>query len=314
MRKPYKCQNCGGSLYSPKDRFCPWCGSPIALQMSPAGKAIITLLACFGFYALYFAITVGAEFIHELCIVRDLPGFPKIDINEFYSKISERYCEVGILSAVSVLLVFFLIFKVRHKNFGEEVRLNLISGGSFCGLTVLGVAGHFAILIGLCVLYAFFPAISAYSASESFEKIFANANPISEILYLGVITPLLEETLFRGIIYTRLRKILPVPAAIVLSAVAFGAAHGNLEQFVYATFMGLIFAAALEKFDSLWAPFAIHFAFNFSSCFAVLLPENPLELIAILLISAGLFMLTFAFLFLAKNKPIKAGNNNDEAL
>ncbi|MCH5255412.1 MAG: CPBP family intramembrane metalloprotease [Lachnospiraceae bacterium] len=70
------------------------------------------------------------------------------------------------------------------------------------------------------------------------------------IILYGLISPIAEEILFRGLVYNRLKKYCAVPAAILLSAVLFGLFHGNLVQGVYGFLMGCLMAIVYERFGS----------------------------------------------------------------
>lgn len=83
-----------------------------------------------------------------------------------------------------------------------------------------------------------------YSLPEATEKLFEQimGEPLG-YLAIGILAPLAEELVFRGAV---LRKLLAIFgekwhwAAIVISALVFGAVHGNLPQFVHATLIGLL--------------------------------------------------------------------------
>ena len=74
----------------------------------------------------------------------------------------------------------------------------------------------------------------------------------------------MEEILFRGVLYSRLRKANPIKG-ILLSALLFGIAHMNFQQFSYAFFLGIIFGCLLEATDSIFATITAHMIFNGSS-------------------------------------------------
>ncbi|MDO4294325.1 MAG: CPBP family intramembrane metalloprotease [Eubacteriales bacterium] len=78
------------------------------------------------------------------------------------------------------------------------------------------------------------------------------------ILSYGILAPLGEEVVFRGVVYGQLRRVIPVPAAIAVSGLAFGLFHGNLVQAVYATVLGILLALVYELYGTLLAPMAFH--------------------------------------------------------
>lgn len=86
-----------------------------------------------------------------------------------------------------------------------------------------------------------------------------------EVLTLIIAAPLAEELLFRGLVFRRLRYLFPSGQAIFGSALLFGMYHGNLVQGLYGFFMGLLFAWAYERYESLWAPVLVHISANLLS-------------------------------------------------
>lgn len=67
-----------------------------------------------------------------------------------------------------------------------------------------------------------------------------------EIIAYCLLIPLLEELLYRGIVYQRLRAWIGVQRAVIVSAVLFGAMHFNLVQGVYAGCIGILLALCME--------------------------------------------------------------------
>jgi len=81
------------------------------------------------------------------------------------------------------------------------------------------------------------------------------------ILY-GLVSPMVEEIVFRGITYSRIRRFYGIPKAVICSALLFGLFHGNLPQFVYGSIMGGIMAVCYELMGCLAAPVLVHMAAN----------------------------------------------------
>lgn len=78
----------------------------------------------------------------------------------------------------------------------------------------------------------------------------------------GVVTPLAEELLFRGIIYGYLRRMIRLLTAAGVTAALFGFYHGNMVQGIYAFVMGCLIAYAYEYFGDFRAAVGIHMGAN----------------------------------------------------
>ncbi len=83
-----------------------------------------------------------------------------------------------------------------------------------------------------------------------------------QLLSSGLLIPIVEELLFRGVLFRVLRRRMSFPWAMIISAVVFGVYHGNLVQFVYAGLCGVLLAYLYEKYHTILAPILSHAAMN----------------------------------------------------
>lgn len=72
-----------------------------------------------------------------------------------------------------------------------------------------------------------------------------------------IIAPIAEEYIYRKLILTPLR-IYGDTAAIVVSALIFGLAHGNFDQFAYSFFSGIIFGLVAVRYNSIKPGIILH--------------------------------------------------------
>ncbi|MCC8059605.1 MAG: CPBP family intramembrane metalloprotease [Clostridiales bacterium] len=89
--------------------------------------------------------------------------------------------------------------------------------------------------------------------------------PWEQALCMGVLIPLAEELVFRGLGYGRLREDTGPLAAALISSVYFGLFHANVLQAVYAAILGVLLALLYEWYDSLMAPYMMHMMANLTS-------------------------------------------------
>lgn len=100
---------------------------------------------------------------------------------------------------------------------------------------------------------------------EAAEALYAPSLAV-QLNCLGIITPIMEEYIFRGLIFKRIRNYFSARRAIVASAFFFGMYHGNLVQVIYGTLSGLLLGYLYEKYGSLKAPILAHMLMNIVSC------------------------------------------------
>lgn len=83
-----------------------------------------------------------------------------------------------------------------------------------------------------------------------------------QLVVAGVLAPIVEELVFRGLIYRRIRYYLNIKWGILLSSLFFGIYHGNVVQCIYAFLMGVIMAYIYEKYHSIAWPIIFHSVAN----------------------------------------------------
>ena len=80
----------------------------------------------------------------------------------------------------------------------------------------------------------------------------------------GIVSPFAEESVFRGVMYNRMKRSFGYLPAVILSALLFGCYHGNIVQAVYGTLLGILIAYVYEKQKSFAAPVLFHAVANVS--------------------------------------------------
>ncbi len=97
------------------------------------------------------------------------------------------------------------------------------------------------------------------------------------LLYMAVLPGVVEEFLFRGVLFQGFRSCGLFKTA-VLTSLMFALAHGNLNQFLYAFAIGLFFAYLVEATGSVYAAMLAHTLLNsvtvILSHLERVLPEN----------------------------------------
>jgi len=85
---------------------------------------------------------------------------------------------------------------------------------------------------------------------------------LTVLLYSGIIVPVAEELLFRGIVFRWARRRFSFWPAALASSALFGLAHVWIDAIVAAGLMGLVLAWLYERSGSLAPAILMHQAFN----------------------------------------------------
>lgn len=94
--------------------------------------------------------------------------------------------------------------------------------------------------------------IFGLSMMEGLEALSVDSDHFGMFLYAGILAPIAEEILFRGLIQ---RTLLPYGKrfAILCSAFTFGIFHGNLLQSPYAFLVGLVLGYTAAEYSIAWS-------------------------------------------------------------
>lgn len=130
--------------------------------------------------------------------------------------------------------------------------------------------------------------------------------PTNALMFKTVfLIPILEETVFRGLIGDRLSRALPKWLALPFAAALFALMHGNILWISYAFISGLILMSIYYRFDSILPCISFHLAFNASNYLwerLLSLPDGVFGYAVSLAIGTSIVLLSLLSLFLKKKR------------
>ena len=138
---------------------------------------------------------------------------------------------------------------------------------------------------------------------EGLEALSVDPGNFSMFLYAGILAPITEEILFRGLVQ---RSMMPYGRnfAIFVSSLTFGLFHGNLVQAPFAFLVGLVLGYVAAEYSVLWA-MVLHMINNMlvADSFNRLTASLPAE-------AAGMILWGFLFLCAVAGSVILLRNRN----
>ena len=93
------------------------------------------------------------------------------------------------------------------------------------------------------------------------ESVLSNSSIWATIIFAGILSPIIEEVLFRGVMLNKLRTY-GDKIAIITTALLFGLFHENFSQFFYAVGLGMIFAYVTLKTGTIKYSIGLHIMIN----------------------------------------------------
>lgn len=269
-------------------------------KMGPLGTLVIPLMIHFG---ISFLVSMMASAIIAGSLMPELMN-SKIDSTEIAMKLAN---ELLMYTTEITIVTSVLTFPIFIWMFYKDRKLSIKSGVANREKAKLWTYGMIVILsIAICVALNNLLTLSNlafYSPSyeQTAEALYTSSFAL-QLIGLGVIVPITEELLFRGVLYNRLLNMMTKKKAMIWCAVVFGFYHGNLVQAVYGGLLGFVLVYIYEKYGSLKAPILAHIILNLTSLvvteyggFAWMFAE-PMRVGVITVICATVSATVFVFL------------------
>ena len=169
------------------------------------------------------------------------------------------------LLTIAVVLAFYLI---RRKKLSEALWLRPVSASALFTGASLAPALYFVVVIVLSIL----PEAWTESYGEASADIVTGT--VLGVISVAVVAPIVEEFIFRGLIMTRLSRVMTGWLAVLLSAAVFGLCHGELVWFCYAFVLGAVFGFMDLRAGSIWPSILGHVMFNAIGQIMSFVPET----------------------------------------
>lgn len=299
MSKLIKCPVCGHTNQPHYDQ-CVKCNEPLRLggqllvEVKPSLWSI--LLKSFGWMVLYLGLQIVTAGIITPMYISSI-DYSK-DIIEEIDRILPN---AVLLSVIFSGLLFGVIYWLRYrKSHKEQPRMRTLAITP--KTMVLSVVIGFAMVFVSNLILALFNPLTMMVGMDFYmeqlnlisQLISGTALPLA-IVSVGIIGPIVEEVIFRGLIFYYFQKRYSVKTAIIIQAILFGVIHLNLAQASYAMIIGIFLGFAYVYTQSIWVPIIIHVVNNIV---AIFVPEAIASMEAWMLVTSGVVMLLLIFVIL----------------
>lgn len=211
--------------------------------------------------AVTFTIAFGYMFLSIfLAIFQSAGGGDAIS----YAEVVERYTEQALylLLAASIICIpiFVLLFRNDRKK-EQRIKQKETSVVAWIVLAIMAVTLCFS----LNALLGFSGLDKISQKYQEVAQTLYSGGVLLEIITVGILGPICEELIFRGLMFRRMCEYTKPVIAVIASALVFAIYHGNIVQGVYAFVLGVVMAVCYQRFQTLWASIVIHVAANITS-------------------------------------------------
>ena len=260
--------------------------------------------------------TIGTMIYFFAAIAAD-PSIASADSFAMYSALMEKatspeFMRVSMyLSAVADVIlipVIYRIFRKDERRRGRNLTMRTLGKPKAADVVISCFMGLFiSIVLNFAIAMTGLSEIM-YEMNPSRYDQLSSLPLIPSFITLCILAPVLEELLFRGIIFRRLMEYRGFVYAAVFSAVLFGLVHLDVFTGICAFLIGVIMAIIYRHTGNLFVSMAFHFGFNFYSIITQILPmENVPDAAVIAVFFVAIVGAVLLFLAFWKRNREKTG-------
>lgn len=186
------------------------------------------------------------------------PDMNDIDIirtSDYKNALSNYLNDKALLIVVITFIIFAFIFiKVLKKMNINNIK-NRINTNDYINIFILGF------FISIFFNTFIYTLNSVVHITDTYKV--SNIPFIVTLLSSGIIGPILEELLFRGIVYNKLLTFNNHKKACIITSIMFSIMHfPNIITMIYTFILSFIMIYLYDKYKSLHAPIIFHIAIN----------------------------------------------------
>jgi membrane protease YdiL (CAAX protease family) len=202
--------------------------------------------------------------IISLMLLEVLIGIVMYDLGYRFQSGDPGASGVIALSATGVIVSLILAFqKMSYKELFHNAASSATGMLIVLGLPLLITSvGVYIVLTELESLIVYLQPMPNEQI-EMFQRLFGGG--MISLITLGIIAPLMEEMLFRGIFLRGFLHQYSMPNAILYSAILFAGAHLNIYQIPSAFLYGCLLGWIYVKTRSLWPGIVCHGMINITA-------------------------------------------------
>lgn len=227
---------------------------------------------------LYIAVQFGLIFLCAFLFV----GFGN-EVDAFASFLMKY----KFLLALLLGIIFIpLLMHTYHKEKPVSKSLSIAKILSLC-------------LVGISLSILFNTVVYYLNNVWQFTNLYTgNQVLLGNLISVGILGPILEEYMFRGIVYRECKKQYSNMKSILLCTALFSLLHFTMVQMIYAFALGFLLIYMYEKYQNIQAPIVLHMFSNITTMLwtAILIKNNFVVNYIVYLLALVSLIITFVWI------------------
>jgi len=259
---------------------------PPELQTPPEPSKLGKFLSACAHAVFYVILFVGCQsFVVSAYLSAFITGDPAAltepdTLNLLLEQVSKKTVLILLISNLLTILLVCVLMRVRRRIPAWEMELYPVNPFRLYSFALFGAAMNTFVSVTMSMLPLPEELLAEHSAQTM--SLYGEMPLWVEIFSVAVVTGIAEEIIFRGLVISRLKKGMCTAAAVVISSIIFGFAHGSVLAVMYAALLGLLLGALYARYHSILPGMIFHIFFNMMSYW---LPEEGAVLTILYILS-----------------------------
>lgn len=211
-------------------------------------------------FIMFFILWFFQEFLKRI--------FSYIFYSSYTSEIlKNNFFKISFYSSLTILILVIYIYLKKYYEKSNKISFeNVLKSLYFYFLSYIIILLIINVYINLA---EFIPFIN-----NSYNKFMSVMDPkvgqtletkVYMFMFVVILAPMLEELIFRGILYNEIKKYYSDKHTVFITAVLFSIAHLNIIQSTYTFVLGICLGYIIYKYKNIKLTIFIHFINNISS-------------------------------------------------
>jgi len=199
----------------------------------------------------FFVITMILQMILPMVMARLYPG---------YARIPWLYFAVGYLPYY-LLAVPYGALILKMNTYGTPPKSKMRFGEFISFLPICIALSYVGNMMGN-IINTLISAFTGKPTENALEGLLGASDTLTTVVFVVILAPIVEELLFRKFLVDAMYPY-GERVCILMSALLFGAFHGNFYQFFYAVMVGALLTFVYCRTGRIWYTILLHALFNF---------------------------------------------------
>ena len=210
---------------------------------------------------------------------------------EYQNELQNYILDNSLVITIITFIIFGFIFYKNYQKYKHMYNKKVSIKDIFI-LIILGIILNLSYNLILSDLNNIVHFTNNYDA--------INISVLIYIVCTGILGPILEELLFRGIVFNKLKTFNKQMKSILLVTLIFALFHSNPVQMLYAFCLGFILVYVYEKHKNIMVPMLVHISSNIMNIFTCMLIINNNYLLNLFLLILSLIILIIIYMKVIK--------------